>query len=949
MSRAFLSGATIQGTDVAGVLGISTKAAGAIGIVVKGFTGQTASLQEWRNVGDTPLAKVDAAGAFLPPHIAITAAVSPTTALIIAGSTGLASGLNSASAVSGIVTVPTNAGTGQIQGVSAQPTSTGSSLNLAAYIGSVRFAHASLVATSGRVFEAASPIITAGGTITTMTGLNILAQKITGVTTGYGINQQGSDDLNAFAGRTTITSGNAAYVPLTVKGAASQSASLLELKDSANVVLARVTPEGHYVEKVTTFTPTAAGWYRIAIGANLIAGTVSIKGTMDVYQTDMEFEYSVVGYTLPGFINLTRWTNYNGGVVTQIRTSSDGVSQCYLDIYIAPSGITYGPVTVHARGMHQTALVAAPVVGAVAGSSTVNVLTVGGGFRSTAGANFAEVSGNVGIGVASPTGKLSVTNTVAGTAAVIIKAAAAQTAPLTEWRSSANALVAMVRSDGLLGVPYVRDPTDTGPFFSMQTDTIVCTPPAANLCPLTVRGYTSQSNHLQQWQNSAAGMLSGITAGGALDFASTVADKIFLYGRTTSSAFGFGIQASRLVAFVPPGSAMSIRPTTTVGDQSSGAEVIVFHPHGSITQTLTDAASIGSIIKGAAAQTANLSEWRTSADLAIVSISSAGHFGVRAAPSATSIVLVGSTAQTLASASSIIGVEVVAANSGTGGSTGAQIYGRIVGTPTVSSARGVTAGITASGASTITSGFGVYCTTPGLSGGTVGTAYGAYIALQKTTNVSTGYGIYQDGAEDLNQINGRTTVTAGAASYVPLLLKGAASQTGPLTEWRSSANALLASVRPDGEIRTVSIRDVAGTSAQLLMSPGASVDGIVAYAGTAAAVVFQVRGQTVQTGDLQQWHNNFIVLGRVTADGKFGLGSAAPTARLNVAGFTDILQMLVKGHSTQTASLQEWQNSGGTVLAKIDSGGRLTATNWVVSSTAPSSPATNDVWIDTSS
>jgi hypothetical protein len=929
LSRAFLSGATIQGTDVAGVLGITCKAAGAIGInvtahaaqsaklqqwsasggsalahvrsdgligapyftnnaddgpyigatsaslgivgrgadvaspvvsivthaagktpfTVGGFTGQVANLQEWRNVGGVALAKVDAAGAFIPPHLVIAAAVSPTTALAIIGSTGLPSGLNSGSAVTGIVTVPTNAGAGQIQGVSAQPTSTGSSLNLVAYLGSVRFAHASLVATSGRVFEAASPIITAGGTITTATGVNILAQKITGVTTGYGVNQQGVDDLNAFAGRTTITAGNAAYIPLSVVGAVAQSTDLQQWRSSAAVVAqitssggvlgqaagftslqhngaavaalslytdgthawtlagaggfpgyvplsvrgapsqtadvqqwqasdgsvsAAVDASGAIAEKRTTFTPTAAGWYRIAIGANMMSGTVSIKGEMDIYQTDLEFAYSVTGYTQPGYINLTRYAFYNGGVVSQIRISSDGVAAVYLDIYIAPSGITYAPVTVHARGMHQTALVAAPVVGAVAGSSSVNVLTVGGGFRSTTGANFAEVSGNVGIGLASPTAKLAVTNTVAATAAVIVKAAAAQSAPLVEWRSSANALLAMVRYDGLLGVPYLRDPTDTGPFLSMQTDTIVCSPPAANLCPLTVRGFTSQSNHLQQWQNSGAGMLAGITAAGALDFASTVADKIFLYGRATASAFGFGIQANRLVAFVPTGSSLAVRPTQTVGDQSSGADVIVLQPDGVIGQTITAAASVGHSIKGAAAQSA------------------------------------------------------------------------------------------------------------------------------------------------------------------------------PLSEWRSSANALLASVRPDGEIRTVSIRDLAGTSAQLLMSPGASPDGIVAYAGTAAAVVFQVRGQTVQTGDLQQWHNNFIVHARVTAGGLFGIGSTTPTARVSIYGTTDIVQLLVRGHSTQTNHLQQWKSSADVTLAQMDGTGRLTHKGFTVASTAPSSPVTGDVWIDTS-
>jgi hypothetical protein len=52
--------------------------------------------------------------------------------------------------------------------------------------------------------------------------------------------------------------------------------------------------------------------------------------------------------------------------------------------------------------------VASPVVGATAGSTNVRTLTLGHGFRTTNGSNFAEVSGNVGIGTSSPDQKLMV-------------------------------------------------------------------------------------------------------------------------------------------------------------------------------------------------------------------------------------------------------------------------------------------------------------------------------------------------------------------------------------------------------------------------------------------------------------------------------------------------------------------------------------------------------------
>ena len=49
-------------------------------------------------------------------------------------------------------------------------------------------------------FEARSPIITSSGTITTATAVYIHQQNVTGVTTGYGIYQVSTADINYFAG-----------------------------------------------------------------------------------------------------------------------------------------------------------------------------------------------------------------------------------------------------------------------------------------------------------------------------------------------------------------------------------------------------------------------------------------------------------------------------------------------------------------------------------------------------------------------------------------------------------------------------------------------------------------------------------------------------------------------------------------------------------------------------
>lgn len=80
-----------------------------------------------------------------------------------------------------------------------------------------------------------------------------------------------------------------------------------------------------------------------------------------------------------------------------------------------------------------------------------------------------------------------------------------------------------------------------------------------------------------------------------------------------------------------------------------------------------------------------------------------------------------------------------------------------------------------------------------------------------------------------------------------------------------------------------------------------------------------------------------------------------------------------KGFAGQTANLQEWQNSAGTIIAKVDKDGKFTAVALVgttidgalnthsninaakvdgrkitVNTTAPATPAVNDIWINPS-
>jgi len=57
---------------------------------------------------------------------------------------------------------------------------------------------------SGYAYRADSPAVTAGGAIAEAGGFYIAAQKVAGVTTGYGVNQIGTTDINYFGGAVGI-------------------------------------------------------------------------------------------------------------------------------------------------------------------------------------------------------------------------------------------------------------------------------------------------------------------------------------------------------------------------------------------------------------------------------------------------------------------------------------------------------------------------------------------------------------------------------------------------------------------------------------------------------------------------------------------------------------------------------------------------------------------------
>jgi hypothetical protein len=101
--------------------------------------------------------------------------------------------------------------------------------------------------------------------------------------------------------------------------------------------------------------------------------------------------------------------------------------------------------------------------------------------------------------------------------------------------------------------------------------------------------------------------------------------------------------------------------------------------------------------------------------------------------------------------------------------------------------------------------------------------------------------------------------------------------------------------------------------------------GIVMTNGNASAVVATVKGFTSQTANLQEWQNSSgTVLSRINASGNLTVPTVvALWDGQFYAGSPATRPLLVQGAASQTANLQEWRNSAGTVFARIGSDGSL--------------------------
>jgi hypothetical protein len=199
-------------------------------------------------------------------------------------------------------------------------------------------------------------------------------------------------------------------------------------------------------------------------------------------------------------------------------------------------------------------------------------------------------------------------------------------------------------------------------------------------------------------------------------------------------------------------------------------------------------------------------------------------------------------------------------------------------------------------------------------------------------------------------------INSGSATTVGAVIRGAAGQTANLQEWQSSTGNVLANinfagalnisdVRASGVVATYGIRDLSGSGSYIDMTS----NPVAIRTRSATNKGLTVIGAAGQTANLQEWQSS---TGGVVASVDPN-GNIRSSQLLNIATFSNSrLQMTntgalfdtqiatnvplaVRGAAGQTANLQEWQDSSGTAVAKVDATGKLTAANFLQGTGSP--------------
>ena len=598
---------------------------------------------------------------------------------------------------------------------------------------------------------------------------------------------------------------------------------------------------------------------------------------------------------------------------------------------------------------------------------------------------------------------------------LIVKAATNQSGNLQEWRDQNNTVAARIGPDFAFR-------SIAGGFFGTATGNIVGSNYlgvrgwAEGHIPFVVQGVASQTGDLTRWVDSSANTLAKVDASGSITAVDlTLSGNLTVNGTTTNlnstnliiedkniiiadvatptntTADGAGItikgatdktfnwvqSTGRFTSSEPIQSSAFI--STEVYASQIGSTVIgtatlnTNSDTGGILVNTAGAANKGLIIRGANSQTANLQQWQTSNGTTLMQVGGGGDLFMSSATRAffggsdtagyvnistagnggrQGLVIKSASSQTanLQEWQNSSGAVLAAINPVGQFFTGSIPFYTIASTTTAASGNGTTATITTTSAHNIAVGDFI-----SVSGITPAGYNGTYLVTAVPTSTQISYANTTTGSQTVAGsilISAQATITARSNMSVGLTVKAGAN--APAQTWQNSLGAQIARVDNTGNIV------VAEVIASNLIAPfGYALIGtsysrfstamISVASTTAASQGIIVRGADSQTANLQEWQNSAgTVAASINSGGSLSLnrslyasaslgvwasvngdpqGGATGNALTVQTYNTTSKGIVILGQASQTANLQEWQNSAGTVLVKVDASGNFDLPN----------------------
>ncbi len=518
------------------------------------------------------------------------------------------------------------------------------------------------------------------------------------------------------------------------------------------------------------------------------------------------------------------------------------------------------------------------------------VLTTGGSarFRVTdGGVAMVGSSGTAGtvekFRVNTPTTVDNLAATILSTGAttskgLVVQGAASQTANLQEWQDSSGTILTRVNADGSIALGGVNT-ASTGAL-RLANNTYIYARNAANTGNKQLLGYDSADNVVLGGSGTSVNVYIMNAIGSGIGVSTTA----------ISSGPGKGIYQT--------GSALGLyhyngNITLTPGASSSFASVLTAARSGTnITVQTAATTDIGLVVKGTASQTANLQEWQDSTGSVLASVGATGNISITNADTPGTRIMLNQTnpnhqayLQTNYTGNSQ-GYRIGQSNS-----TGPEFF--------VQS--------TQSNNYFIRGGYNNMAVV-------IGPSADQRAAISDYGSNSAATLIVQD-----------SRASVGATRLV--VRAGAGQSTTNLQEWQNSAGTVLTSISANGILNVSS--SASGTEHDLGVNQGVRIGTFARFgsgSGGASAGAIRLFNNT-----FVNWRNaaNSADIGiRVDTNNTLQLGAAATTldtvadTTIGTSGTTR-KGLVIQGVASQTASLQEWQSSTGTVLASIAADGDL--------------------------